>query len=172
MDPHARFSRWRGPLNRLLHVMARSLPGATSLRPALHRLRGVKIHGWAFIAEDVYLENEYPERIELHENVMIGLRTIIMAHFSGPGNVIICKDANITANCFISAHEGQTLTIGEGAFVAASSVVLKDVPPYTMVAGNPARPIALITVPYPRVRHLHYEDFRKGLRPLDSAKKG
>ena len=164
-------SRLRGPFNRLLHILARTLPGATTVRPALHRLRGVKIHGWTFIADDVYLENEYPELIEIHENVMIGLRTIIMAHFSGPGNVVICKDATITANSFISAHEGQTLTIGEGAFVAASSVVLKDVPPFTMVAGNPARPIALITVPYTHVRNMHYEDFRKGLRPLDSAKK-
>jgi galactoside O-acetyltransferase len=32
-------------------------------------------------------------------------------------------------------------TIGEGAVVAAKSVVTKDVPPWTLVAGNPARPI-------------------------------
>ena len=31
------------------------------------------------------------------------------------------------------------LTIGEGAVVAAGSVVTKDVPPYTLVAGNPAK---------------------------------
>lgn len=31
------------------------------------------------------------------------------------------------------------LTIGEGAVVAAGSVVSKDVAPYTVVAGNPAR---------------------------------
>ena len=30
------------------------------------------------------------------------------------------------------------VTIGEGAIVAAGSVVTKDVPPYTLVAGNPA----------------------------------
>ena len=30
------------------------------------------------------------------------------------------------------------VTIGEGAIVAAGSVVTKDVPSYTLVAGNPA----------------------------------
>ncbi len=33
------------------------------------------------------------------------------------------------------------VTIGEGAVVAAGAVVTKDVAPYTVVAGNPARPI-------------------------------
>lgn len=31
------------------------------------------------------------------------------------------------------------VTIGEGAIVGAGSVVSKDVPPFTIVAGNPAR---------------------------------
>jgi acetyltransferase-like isoleucine patch superfamily enzyme len=33
------------------------------------------------------------------------------------------------------------VTVGEGAVVAAGSVVARDVPPYTVVAGNPARKI-------------------------------
>lgn len=35
------------------------------------------------------------------------------------------------------------VTIGRGAIVAAGSVVTKDVEPYTIVAGNPARKVAL-----------------------------
>lgn len=34
------------------------------------------------------------------------------------------------------------VTIGEGAIIAAGSVVTKDVTPYSVVGGNPAKPIA------------------------------
>lgn len=36
------------------------------------------------------------------------------------------------------------VTIGEYAMVAAGSVVTRDVPPYTLVMGNPARPVARV----------------------------
>jgi virginiamycin A acetyltransferase len=31
--------------------------------------------------------------------------------------------------------------VGDGAIVAARSLVVKDIPPYTMAGGNPAQPI-------------------------------
>jgi UDP-2-acetamido-3-amino-2,3-dideoxy-glucuronate N-acetyltransferase len=36
------------------------------------------------------------------------------------------------------------ITIGEYAMVAAGSVVTRDVPPYTLVMGNPARPVGKV----------------------------
>lgn len=38
------------------------------------------------------------------------------------------------------------ITVGEGAIVGAGSVVTKDVPPWTIVAGNPAKIIREIGV--------------------------
>lgn len=37
------------------------------------------------------------------------------------------------------------ITVGEGAIVAAGAVVTKDVPPHTVVAGIPAKPIRKLT---------------------------
>lgn len=42
------------------------------------------------------------------------------------------------------------VTIGEGAIVGARSVVTKDVPPWTIVAGNPARVVKEIPLEYRR----------------------
>ena len=33
------------------------------------------------------------------------------------------------------------VTLGDGAVVASGAVVTKDVPPYTIVAGTPAKPL-------------------------------
>lgn len=49
----------------------------------------------------------------------------------------ICNGAWIGAQAYI----GPGVTVGEGAIVGACSVVTKDVPPWTIVGGNPARVI-------------------------------
>ena len=48
---------------------------------------------------------------------------------------------------FIGARSiiNKGVTIGEKAIVAAGSVVVKDVPPLSIVAGNPAKVIKLLT---------------------------
>jgi len=53
------------------------------------------------------------------------------------GLVTVKKYADIYTGAIILPR----LTIGEGAIVGAGSVVLKDVAPYTTVAGNPAKVI-------------------------------
>ena len=55
--------------------------------------------------------------------------------------ITICDDAWIGMNCIIL----KGVTIGEGAIVGAGSVVTKDVPAWTVVAGNPARVVKKIS---------------------------
>jgi acetyltransferase-like isoleucine patch superfamily enzyme len=51
--------------------------------------------------------------------------------------IVVEDDCWIGANSVITAG----VTIGRHSVVAGGSVVTKNVPPYTVVAGNPARPI-------------------------------
>jgi acetyltransferase-like isoleucine patch superfamily enzyme len=159
----------RRGLNRFLHLLARFSPGATTLRVYLHRLRGVKISGKVFIGEDVFLESEYPQRVEIRDGVEIALRSILMAHFKGPGRLIVDREAYIGPNSTIAVSEGRTLVIGEGAVVGAGSVVTHDVPAYTFVSGVPAQPIAKVRIPAARSKT--YSQFLLGLRPLKKSQK-
>lgn len=56
--------------------------------------------------------------------------------------VTICDNVWIGMNCIIL----KGVTIGEGAIIAAGSVVTKDVPSWTIAGGNPARKIKDIPV--------------------------
>jgi acetyltransferase-like isoleucine patch superfamily enzyme len=55
----------------------------------------------------------------------------------------ICRNAWIGH----SVHILKGVTVGEAAIVAACSVVVKDVPPYSVVAGNPAKVVASLPNP-------------------------
>ena len=160
-------SLFRRVFNRILHLMARFLPGSTSLRPFLHRLRGVKIQGRVFIGEDVYLENEHPDCVEIQDGAGIGLRSTIVAHSGGTGEhgkIVIGKNAAIMSCCTVICSAGQTLTIGEAAVLSAGSVLTNDVPPHTLCAGPRVRAVATVTVPY--TLEASHGDFVRGLRPL------
>lgn len=53
----------------------------------------------------------------------------------------IAATIRVENRCWVGAKSVilPGITIGEGAVVGAGSVVTKDVPPWTIVAGNPAR---------------------------------
>jgi len=155
---------FRRVCNRLLHTMARTLPGATTLRPALHRLRGVKIGKDVFIADDVYLENEYPEAVEIQDGAQISLRALIIAHTRGPGKLIIGKNAYLGPNTVIAASAGRTLRIGEGAVIGAGSVISSDVAPQMFVSNPPPKVVARATVPLATTDSM--EAFIRGLVPI------
>lgn len=59
----------------------------------------------------------------------------ITGHPRSKGDVIIGNDVWIGTGVMILSG----VTIGDGAVVGANAVVTKDVPPYAIVGGNPAR---------------------------------
>jgi len=155
--------------HRMLHLLARFAPGATGFRPFLHRLRGVQIGKDVFIGDEVYLDNEYPERIEIQDGVQISIRATILAHTRGPGRVVLEKNAYIGPHVLLVTSEGKVLRIGEGAVVGAGCVITKDVDSHTLVMGEFGKAIAEVRLPLSRADRL--EDFIKGLAPLKPRSK-
>jgi len=155
----------RRTINRLLHSLARTLPGSKGLRPFLHRLRGVKVGSNVFIGDEVYIENEYPEAVEIQEGAQISLRAVILAHTRGPGNIVIERDVFIGVNAVIAAPGGKTLRIGEGAVIGSGVTVTNNVTPHLFVTNEPAKPVARATVPLSKAATI--EEFVRGLVPLN-----
>ena len=131
-------------LQTLAHISPH--PGLTA---AVHRMRGVDIGKCVYIGPRVHIDGDYPQLITIEDFVSIGMNTMIFAHSNPTCSVVIKekfyprkvapttikKGAWVTPGCTILAG----VTIGENSVVGAGSVVIKDVAPYTVVAGNPAK---------------------------------
>jgi acetyltransferase-like isoleucine patch superfamily enzyme len=154
----------RRAFNRCLHLLCRFGPGGFTLRPLFHRMRGVRIGKNVWIGDDVYLDNEYPECIEIQDGAMIELRTTILAHTHGAGRVVIGKNALIGAGAVVVTAGNRTLVIGEGSVIMASSLVSGSVAPYTLYGSDASKPLARITKPF--TPSTTYEEFMTTLRPL------
>jgi len=150
-----------GLRNRLLQILARSSPGATTWRVQLHRWRGVQIGQNVWIGYDAVIETSRPDLVIIRDRATVQLRATIIAHFrEQDGGVVIEEDATVGPGAIILPN----VTVGRGAIVTAGSVVTKSVPPKTMVRGNPAQPIATVEVPLRQGVSL--KEFAKGLKPI------
>jgi putative colanic acid biosynthesis acetyltransferase WcaF len=62
---------------------------------------------------------------------------------SDPGKRLVTKPITLGRMSWVcaGAYVNMGVTLGEGAVAAARAVVVKDVPPWTVVAGNPAKAV-------------------------------
>lgn len=101
----------------------------------------IKIGNHVLISHNVNIHDnishpiESSKRIEDFERI-IGYKSHALSNFNLKPKAVTIKDkAWIGFNTIIL----KGVTIGEGAIVGAGSVVTKDVPDWTIVAGNPAK---------------------------------
>lgn len=140
----------RFAINWVLQTLAKVSP-----HPGISRLcqkmRGVNIGNPVYIGPNVHIDDLYPELITIEDFVSVGMGTMIFAHSNPtcslelktkyfPRKVeptVIKKGAWIAPGSIILSG----ITIGENSVVGAGSVVIKDVPSYTIVGGSPAKVI-------------------------------
>lgn len=62
-------------------------------------------------------------------------------------NVEYAREVSIGDDCWIGGHVTilPGVTIGEGCTIAAGSIVTKDVPPFSVAMGQPARVVKKVT---------------------------
>lgn len=150
-------------LSRLAHVC----PGGSSIRPRLHRWRGVQVGSNVWIGLYVYIDELHPEALSIGDHCTIGLRTSILTHFywgrrrpASNGTVVIENNVFIGPHCVILPN----VRIGEGSVIQAGSVISQSVPAHTLWGGPPAGPLATATTAL--TRDTTYADFLRGLKPI------
>ncbi|HJN47039.1 MAG: acyltransferase [Vicinamibacterales bacterium] len=114
-----------------------------------HRLRGVRMGREVFIDRFAVIDGSFPERVTIEDEVRIAPGAAVLAHYE-PGSTLArytkpyVLDVRLGRYCFIGVNAVVMpgTTVGEGAIVTSGSVVLSDAPPYTVVSGNPAKPVS------------------------------
>ncbi len=147
---------YRAIRRKFFKMLVRSVPGH-QLRTFLFRQCGYTVGAQVFIGEDLLIvENadNFSDKLFIGDRVSIAQRVtlvtgqspnwsrLVKVYPSHGGRITIENDAWIGAGAIILPD----VTIGEGAVVGAGAVVTRDVPPYTVVVGVPARPIKRISL--------------------------
>jgi acetyltransferase-like isoleucine patch superfamily enzyme len=109
-------------------------------RRYLNSAWGMDIGKDCLISLSAKLDKTYPKGIHIGESSAVNFGAVILTH-DYPRDLHL--DTRIGNRCQIGAHSiiMPGVTIGDESVVAIASVVIKDVPPNTIVAGNPARAI-------------------------------
>lgn len=154
-------------VNLLMEILPSS--GLQSLKTKLYRwagvavgnnvefFQGIKIQGigeieigdGAFIGHEALFMINEGSKIVIEEEAIVGSRSIVVTGFhpitpdgkrilsreGTSSTVVIGKGCSVSTGCMVLPG----ITVGEMSIVAAGATVAKDVEPYTMVGGCPAK---------------------------------
>ena len=142
----------KGVLNRIFAIFARHLFPA-QLRMPFYKAMGVKVGKGTKIAATVDIDMSAPELITIGENVWVTRGVMLLCHqrdlscYEIGKPVMDCPLKFAPIHIKDGAHIGigsiimPGVTIGEGAIIGAGAVVTRDIPPYCVAVGSPAKVI-------------------------------
>lgn len=140
----------KGVWNRVCAMFARHLFPA-QLRMPFYRAMGMKIGKGTKIASSVDVDMSAPELITIGENVWITRGVMLLCHqrnlnFYKVGQPVMdCPLKYSPIHISDGAHIGigaiimPGVSIGKGAVIGAGAVVTRDIPPYAVAVGSPAK---------------------------------
>lgn len=98
------------------------------------------IHPKTLVSLQAVLDRTYPRGIHIGEGTAVNFGAVILTH-----DVVVGEHTHtyIGKFCMVGARSivMPGVTVGDHSVIAAGAVVTKDVPPNTIVAGNPAKVI-------------------------------
>ena len=137
---------------RLFTILGNALP--PKLNVFFYKLAGMKLSfKTCWIGNKCYIDSQFPELIEIEQNVCISSNVYLIAHFDPSMSIKNHLIKNYKKKIFIK--EGVFIgpgsiilpgvTLGKNSFIKAGSVVTKNIPDDCIVEGNPARIISKLT---------------------------
>ena len=111
-----------------------------SLKFVYKRIFKMDIHDSVKFSLSAKFDKTNPKGVHVAENTYIAFDVAILTHDFTRG---VRRHTRIGRNCFIGARSIilPGVEIGDGSIVAAGSIVVKNVPANSIVAGNPAKVI-------------------------------
>lgn len=119
------------------------------LRKWLQRKRGVKIGKNVHWGTNIIVDYPFPYFVNVEDGASIAGNDYFLAHCKPLEYHSACSESFVAP---ITVHKHAWVAInvtimpgveiGEGAIVSAGSIVSKDVPPFTVVKGDPAKVVA------------------------------
>lgn len=117
---------------------------------------GAHISGKINIGYDVYFDADNAKHIYIEEGVWIASRCLILCHKRDMSDYCVGDDYNklpyqhrdvvLKKGCTVGMGSivMPGVTIGEGSIIGAGSVVVKDIPAWSIAIGNPAKVVKQI----------------------------
>lgn len=157
LDFQAKTTHMRAIIKKVLKLLVKQMP-IYQLRTAMLRRCGYAVGKDVYVGEDLIIIDEPSDRgmVSIGDRVAISPRVTLVVssrpNFSRIAPYVPVRHGPVTIENDVWLGTGVVvlpdITIGEGAVVGANSVVTKDVGPYTIVGGSPARLIREVSVPW------------------------